>query len=782
MSTKKRANALKNRGQFKLVHVLSFVIYSLISATLTVLPDRAEAQDYRFTSIVVEGNQRIDPAAITTYAGIARGQSVTAGELNAAYQRVIASGLFEKVEIEPRGNRLVISVVEYPTINIINFEGNARIKDDDMAGLIQSKSRHVLNPKIAESDAQIIAEAYLATGRLAARVTPKIIRRSDNRADLVFEIFEGGTVEIERISFVGNQKFSDRRLRRIMGTKQAGWLRKLVKKDTFIEDRVEFDKQVLRDFYLSRGYVDFRITSVNAELSRERDGYFLTFNVEEGQQFTFGEITTVSEVEGADQEEFADSLKIRTGVTYTPNLVESSISRMEHLAQKKGLDFVRVEPRISRNERDLSLDVEFSISKGERIFVQRIDVEGNTTTLDRVVRQQFNIVEGDPFNPREIRASAERIRALGFFANAEVSAREGANPDQVIVEVDVEEQPTGSLTFGGTYSSDAGLGAVIKFSENNFLGRGQRLNVSFSAAADVKDYVLGFTEPHLLGRDLALGFNFLYRDNTFNELRFESTVGSFSPTLAFRLGESSTLTLNYKVANVDYQLDPANSLAGSLIDAEAARGDIWSSSLGYSYSYDTRRTGLDPNSGFLIQFGQDFGGLGGDYEFIKTTARAVAQTKVFNEEVTLRATFEGGVLYSPNKDSRLTDRFAISSNQMRGFATYGMGPRERSSATNNDPLGGNFFAAARFEAEFPLGLPQEYGMTGGVFYDIGSVWGLDSTSADVLYEDFSLRHVIGVSVFWDTPVGPLRFNFAKALKKEEFDEEQSFNLTIRTEF
>ncbi|MEQ9693438.1 outer membrane protein assembly factor BamA [Shimia sp. SDUM112013] len=743
------------------------------------------AQNYTFNAITVEGNQRIESSAIETYAGIARGQSVNAGQLNSAYQRVLGSGLFESVEMTPRGNTLVIKVVEYPTINLVRFEGNERLKDDALFSIVQSQPRRVLNPTVAERDAANIAEAYSQSGRMAARVTPRVIRRSDNRADLVFEIFEGGVVEVERVSFVGNEEFSDRRLRRVLGTKQAGLLRRLIQSDTFVADRIDFDQQVLRDFYLSRGYVDFRTLGVSAELARERDGYFITFNVQEGQQFAFGNITTTSEIAEADPAEYLDALKIKPGVIYSPSLVENSIARMENLALKQGLDFVRVDPRITRNERDLTLDVEFAIVRGPRIFIERIDIEGNTATLDRVIRHQFRAVEGDPFNPREIRESAERIRALGFFETAEVNAREGSSPDQVVVDVDVVEQPTGSLSFGGTYSTNDGLGIVVRFSESNFLGRGQALSLSFATASEIADYVFSFTEPAFLGRNLAAGFNLSYQEAEPDQVRFANTVGEFRPSLAFPVSEFGNLGLRYTLQNVEMVVDPAQTIPGSIIDTEAARSDIWKSSIGYTYTYDTRRRGLDPNRGVLLELSQDFGGLGGDYDFIRTTAKAIAETKVFHEEVTLRATFEGGALYSPNKDGRINDRFNIRPSRMRGFEPFGIGPREIGvTATQDDALGGNYFAVARFEAEFPLGLPEEYGVDGGVFYDVGSVWGLDSsaTTGTILYEGFSLRHVIGFSVFWETPVGPMRFNFSKALKKEAFDKEQNFDFTIEARF
>jgi outer membrane protein insertion porin family len=638
----------------------------------------------------------------------------------------------------------------------------------------------VFSPSTAEADAARLTEAYAQQGRIAARVQPKVIRRSDNRVDLVFEVFEGGVSEVERIGFVGNQVFSDRRLRRVLETKQAGLVRAVVQSDTFIEDRIQFDRQVLRDFYQSRGYVDFRTTGVNTELSEERDAFFITFNVEEGQQFSFGEVTVSSDLAEVDPLVFEQALRLRSGRVYSPTDVETEIARLERLAIREGLNFVRVEPRVTRNDRDLTLDVEFLLTRGERVFVERIDIEGNTTTLDRVVRRQFRLVEGDPFNPRQIRESAERIRALGFFTTSNVEAREGSTPQQVVIDVDVEEAPTGSLSFGGSFSTNGGFGAAISFSERNFLGRGQRLSLGINTSEDTATYNVSFTEPAFLGRDVAYNFTVNYLETDNDSAEFDTVIGNFSTGFTFPVSENGRLNLRYGARYSEItNLSPE---VGALINAEAERGELWDSFVGYRYSYDTRRTGLNPNAGVLLEFGQDFAGLGGDNTYVESTLRAIAQTRVLSDEVTLRATLEAGALSYSSGSSRVTDRFSLNSSRMRGFEGGGIGPREVGPGDVNDALGGNYFAVARFEAEFPLPLPEEYGVSGGVFYDIGSLWGLDETNDNVLYEDFTARQVIGVSLFWDTPLGPLRFNFSEALASEEFDETQSFDLTISTQF
>lgn len=750
-------------------------VFSLFVAMVSLMPTSvAQAQSYSFSQVRIEGNERVDPATILSYAGIAQGQTVTAAGLNDAFQRITDAGLFETVELIPSGGTLIIRVQEYPTINIINFEGNSRIKDEQLAEIVQSQSRRVYSPSQAEADAAAITEGYAQSGRLAARVDPRIIRRSGNRVDLVFEIREGSVTEIERLSFTGNRAYSDRRLRQVLETKQAGLLRTFIGSDTFVGDRIAFDRQLLTDFYRSRGYIDFQVLGVSSEFSRERDAFFLTFNLREGQSFKFGQITTVSEIEGINAADYQDVVRIRPGVTYSPNAVDTTISRMEAVALRQGLDFLRVEPRLTRNDRTLTLDVEFALTRGPRIFVERIDIEGNATTLDRVVRRQFRTVEGDPFNPREIREGAERVRALGFFSNADVDAVQGSSPDQVVIDVNVEEQPTGSLSFGVSYGVEAGVGFAIGFSERNFLGRGQSLSASISTGVDAADSSITFVEPAFLGRDLRFRFTTFYNISEQDDEDYDTRFIGIRPSIEFPVSERGRLELRFGLSE-----EKMSNYGGTsaILAAEAAQGALLRVGLGYVYSFDTRRGGLDPNSGILLRFGQDFNGLAGDIDSVVTTGLISAETKVLQEEVTLRAEFEGGAIHMLNdQSSRAIDRFSGNA-KIRGFESNGLGPVQSGEA-----LGGNLFAVARFEADFPLGLPEEYGITGGAFVDVGSVWDLDVAGADFASDDLNLRAVAGLSIFWTTPIGPLRFNFSKAIKKEDYDKERSFDLTISTRF
>lgn len=741
------------------------------------------AQSYSFSTVKVEGNSAIEAQTVIALAGIGRGEEVSTARLNDAYQSIVNSGLFETVELVPQGGTLVIRVVENPMINIVNFEGNARIKDEELAEIAKSKGRMVYSPNQAEEDAAAIAEAYRLRGRIAATVEPKIIRRDGNRVDLAFEITEGKVAEIERLSFVGNRAFSDRRLRQVLETKQAGLLRQIIQRDTFVAERLELDKQLLRDFYLARGYADVQVLDASSDVARERDAFFVTFTIREGQQFRIGQVSTVSEVEGVEAAEYEAVQRIRPGEVWSPALIDTNVARMENLALRNGLNFVRVDPRITRDERGGILDVEFAIVRGERIFVERIDIEGNTTTLDQVVRRQFRTVEGDPFNAREIRQSAERIRALGFFSDAQVDSEPGSSPDRVVVNVDVEEQPTGSLSLGASYNVESGIGFNIGLSEKNFLGRGQALAVNVTTGTAATEGSFSFTEPAFLGRDVALSFGLSYKEtDNENSASFDSRSGRFTTGLEFPVGELSRLAVRYTY--VDSKLSGDTTTMSQIIENEVNQGAVVTSSLGYTWSYDTRISGLNPKGGVLLRFSQDFAGLGGDTRYVSTTALALAETKVRQEEVTLRGIVEGGVLTSlGGTTSRAGDRF-FGNGKIRGFESNGLGPRD---LITDDALGGNLFAVARFEAEFPVGLPEEYGISGGLFLDVGSVWSLDNTAGgltgtDPVDDSMNLRSAVGFSVFWDTPVGPLRLNFSKALMKEDYDREQSFDLTISTQF
>ena len=759
------------------------ILCALVTSMMFIfcLTTSAYAQAFKISNVEVRGNIRIETATIESLLGLGEQSGLSAAELNDAIQDIRDSGLFESVLADVDDGSLIITVVENPTVNSVVFEGNNRLTDELLRPLVRTLPRRIYAISQVRDDANAIASAYADQGRISASVEPRIIRRSDNRVDVIFEIIEGGIVEIERISFVGNRSFSDRRLRRVIETKQAGLLRLLIRRDTFVKDRIEFDKQLLTDFYKQRGFVDFKILSVNSELSQTRDSFFVTFNIQEGQQFQFGKVDISTVLPGVNPADFEAALKVKKGQIYSPELVELTIARMERRALELGLDFVVVKPRESRNEKPLTMDLVLEMSQGPRIFIERINISGNTTTQDRVVRRQFQLVEGDPFNPRQIRRTADRIRKLNLFGSTGVTTRQGSAPNKIIIDVKVTEKPTGSLSFGANYNSADGVGLLANFKEANFLGRGQAVAFSFTTTSNTNNLDVSLTEPALLSRDLALNVGASYRTTTSNNALYDTESLDVAAQLTFPISENGRL--GTKVFN-ESELIKNVTTGSTIIQNDATRPRRTNYGLGYAYSLDNRRTGLNPKAGSFLRFSQDMS-LAGDENFVRSNLRMGAETYIGKDDVRLTAVLESGALaFQNNTSSRITDRFFMSARTFRGFAPGGIGPRQK-GVGYDDALGGDYYAVARFETQFPIGLPNEYGIDFGAFLDVGSVWGLDpsiSSSAGVLYDSFTTRAVVGVTMFWSTAIGPLRFNWTDAVKKEGFDVEQTFDLTISTSF
>jgi outer membrane protein insertion porin family len=769
------------------VIALSLVFLSIF----WVMPTRAEAQTYRFSTVTVQGNSQIDAETIIGFARIAQSRAVSAAELNAAYQRVVATGFFRNVDFAPSGNRLVISVQEYPLLNQVAIEGNRRLRDEQLREVIRSRPGGVFSPSLAESDANAIAEAYAAAGRLSARVTPRLIERPNGRVDLAFEVREGRVLEIQRISFVGNRSFSDRRLRGAVEAAQTGRLSAFFQVDNFNEARIARGRQTLQDFYLSRGFLDAQVTAATTELTRQRDGAFVTYTIREGQQYRFGRQTVISELPGIDAAAYEAAMSNRSGTLFTPNALESLIQQIERIGYQSGERFVRAEPRLTRNERDGTIDVVFALVRGPRLFIERIDIQGNESTQDEVIRRQFQVAEGDPLNPREIREAAARIEALGYFSDVRVNPAQGSSPDQAVVDVQVEETTTGSLGFGLSFGANDGIGASLTYSEQNFLGRGQQLSATFSTIRTARSVDLSFTEPALLGRDLAFGLRLGLSNSTpSTAAQFGTSVLQVTPSLTFPLSEFGRLSVRTSLMRDELTLLPPPGPTGEppvpTPDPLAPRlrqdgnvGRVVTGSVGVTYTYDTRRIGPDPDRGYVLRFSTDV--AGGDRQWMRGTVLAGYEHRVMNGDVTLSAQFEAGMIVHRGGPSRITERFALSSDQFRGFRPYGIGPVGYGADGSRHGLGGNMFAVARLDATFPLGLPQEYNMRGGVFFDVGTVRGIDAPTADVR-DTGSIRATAGVALLWDSPFGPLRFNFATPLRREPFDRPQRFDLSIASRF
>lgn len=743
-----------------------------------------------FSRIDVTGNQRIEADTIRVFSGIEAGTPATPEDLNLAVRRLFETGLFEDVTVAPQAGRLVIAVVENPTISQIAIEGNDAIDDEELFAAIQLRPRLAFSVPAAEADAQRILDAYRQSGRFAASVTPVIIRQSENRVDLVFEVEEGRPTRVQRINFVGNEVYPDRRLRRVVETSQATWLNVLFRSSGFDADRLELDAELLRQFYLERGYLDVRVLSATSELQRDRGGFFVTFTVSEGEQYRFGNISISSQIPGLDAQRFQPLLApvLGRGV-YDIRDLDLVIQRIAYEAGQHGYAFVEVRPRVDRDVANRVVNIEFEILPTPRVFIERIDIVGNTRTLDRVVRRQFRVVEGDAFNAREIRGAEDRIRALGFFSQAAVTVNEGASPDRALVGVQVEEQPTGSLNLGGAFSSNEGLTARISITERNFLGRGQTVSGAIAANQEFANLEFGFVEPALFDRDLLAGFSIYFRERNFDEQSFQQTNYGIEPRIGFPLSENGRLILRYRLSMDeirDVSLDTSRII-------EEEEGDMITSAIGATYTYDRRNSAVDPTGGFILTLNQEFAGLGGDIRHSKTRGTARVYQSLFDERVILSAELEGGMLLSRD-DTRITERFTSGGDSFRGFSRNGLGPRDycqtgdclapQQDVEVDEGLGGNYYGVLRLDASFPLGLPEEYGIFGGVFADIGSVWGLDNTAGSMGEVDDSMhmRSAVGVSLFVDTPFAPLRFNYAFPIDYQDSDERERFRFTVQTRF
>jgi len=756
--------------------IISFLaLYSVLSLLISSNNLSAETS---YQKITVEGNYRIETSTIKSYADIPLNTPISKSDINEALKRLVESKLFANVEIRAENKTVEIIVKEFPMINEISFEGNDSLNDDQLLALISSEPLKVYNSTIAAADADNIAKAYGSVGRISADVKPFIIRRSDNRVDLVFEVFEGKVIEIRKLSFVGNRNFSDSRLRRVLQTKQAGLLRRFKSNDVFSEDRIELDKQLLRDFYTSRGYIDFKILSVTSALTRQRDSFFVTFKIEEGFPYSIGEVTISSNLSAIKSADFQEILNLKSGIPFSPSLIDAAMIRAERFATESGMSFVRVDPNIDRNDDDRTLDINFNFFKGKKLFVERIDISGNSTTIDRVIRQQFDTVEGDPFNPRQIRESVARINSLRFFEPVNLDTKAGSDEEKVILDVKVKEVPTGSLSFGASYGQTVGLGGNLKIEQRNLLGRGQRLSLALDTSENSQTTSIGFGEPYFFGRDLGFDLD-LFNTNTVSQFSaYDTNLYGLRPSLSFPVSQYGESQLFYSLGGKRLRNLTSNS---SLVLNNEPKSQS-ESKLGITYFYDTRKKGYNPDAGAKIKVSQEFAGLGGTNKHIKTNALIGGQLELFSGNLTLIGEAEVGRLQSLSGNSSVLDRY-FANGSIKGFEPNGLGPRDI-NAVNKDALGGNMFSAVRLEANFPIGILEESGISGGSFFDVGSVWKLDSTAgtSGAVDDSLSLRSSIGMSLFWKTVIGPLRINYAVPMMKKTYDKTRMLDLTISTQF
>jgi outer membrane protein insertion porin family len=750
----------------------------------------------RIANVRIEGIQRIEPETVRSYLLLQPGDPWDPEKVDRSLKALFATGLFADVKLTRQGNTLVVSVVENPIINRIAFEGNSKIADKDLNSEIQLRPRTVYTRTRVQNDVNRILQLYRRRGRFAATVEPKVIQLSENRVDLVFEINEGPSTGVRSINFVGNRQFSDSTLRGVVETKESRWYRFLSTSDTYDPDRLTYDRELLRKFYLSEGYADFRVISAVAELTPDRDGFVITFAIEEGERYRFGNIDVNISLKDLPKEQVLPLLTMQTGDWYNAEAVERSIGALTDALGNRGYAFVEVKPEVTRNRDERTIDIVFNVREGPQVYVERIDINGNVRTLDKVIRREFRLVEGDAFNTGRMQRSKERIQNLGFFKKVEVTNSPGSAPDRTVIAVEIEEQSTGELSLGIGFSTSDGPLADISVRERNFLGRGQDVRIGTVISFRSQQVDLSFTEPYFLDKNIAAGVD-LFEVKTSPTTNFFSGISpvyqQFSYGGALRAGYqiSENVRQTFKYTARSDKITDVSSDASLFIQLQA--GTHTTSSVGQVLLYDRRDNRLEPTSGYYASLGNDLAGAGFGVHYIRNKLNAGYYYSVAPEWV-LSVTGEAGDIFGWNRDKVfLQDRFFVGGDNLRGFAPAGIGPRDTISS---DALGGNKYYLGSVALSVPLGLPKELGITGRVFSDFGTLFSNDQKNLvltpaqlagngglqPVIQDSAAVRASAGVGVSWKSPVGPIRLDLAYPIKKESFDKTQFFHVSFGTRF
>ncbi|HEX9073901.1 MAG TPA: outer membrane protein assembly factor BamA [Pseudolabrys sp.] len=767
------------------------------------------------SSIVVEGSRRVEADTIRSYFKPGPGGRLGPEQEDEALKALVATGLFSDVRITHAGNRLVVTVVENPVINRVAFEGNKKAKDEQLSAEVQSKPRGTLSRPTVQADVQRIIEIYHRSGRFDVSVDPKIIELPNNRVDLVFEIKEGEKTGVKEIRFVGTHAYSWSRLKEVIKTSESNWLSFLQTTDIYDPDRVEADRDLLRRFYLKHGYADVRIISAVGEYDPAKKGFIVTFTIDEGAQYRVGTVEIVSNVRAIDPATVRSQLKLSEGSVYNADLVEKSVEAMTIQASKYGYAFATVRPRGDRNFETKTINLAFVIEEGARAYIERINIIGNTRTRDYVIRREFDLGEGDAYNRALIDRAERRLKNLGYFKTVKITNEPGSAPDRVVINVNVEEQPTGEFSVSGGYSTADGFIADVSIADRNLMGRGNYGKASVTYGQHVRGFDLSFVEPYFLGYRMAAGIDLFGRKNLANHyVSYDSqTIGTnlrlgfalteeiaFQPRYSF-YQQKITLPTNLNdcqfssnaLINGGPGVTPQNEANGSdtsvnvpngcyangeaslAVRKELAAGAVNTSLLGYTVSYNTLDNNKLPTSGLYAEIKQDFAGVGGDVNFIRTAVETRKYYEVYSDIVSVFKLQAGTIAPWGGEQLRMLDHFQMGPNLVRGFSPAGIGPRDLTPGTTNDALGGSLFWGASVEAQTPLYfLPKDIGIKVAAFADAGNLWHYQGpTSWNVTGETLqvgldsatSIRSSVGVGLLWDSPLGPLRFDLAYPLKK-----------------
>jgi len=743
----------------------------LAGALLLASPTGAEAAVV--SVIEVRGNDRVDTETIRGNITIVPGQSFDNADIDESIKRLFATDLFSDVRITQQGNRLVVTVDENLIVNQVVFNGNRRLKDNQLEVVIQTEPLGPYNETTVEYDAQAIRDAYDRVGRGDATVTTQIVNLSGGRVNVAFDITEGDRTKIQAVNFVGNRAYSDGRLADVVNTKRSGPLSFLSRRDVYDPDRLRADEELLRRFYYNHGYADFRIISSTADIDPTTGDYIITITMDEGQRYTFGEIRLDSTVAQLSTDRLQRLVETRQGAVYSAAKVEDTIVALSEAAAAEGYPFAQITPRGNRDFVNGTISVTYLIDQGQRAYIERIEIIGNTRTADYVIRREFDISEGDAFNQVMLRRAKRRLEALRFFEAVNISTQPGSEPDRVIVVVNVRDRPTGEFAIGAGYSTGAsGATATLSVTERNFLGRGQFIKVAIGGGINTRDYSFSFTEPYFLGYRLAAGFDVFRTENTSQD-NYDIERTGFTLRVTAPITEAFSTTLAYNYSTEEY--NPTDNVTRSRPIQDAVDNSPWiKSSVSLSGQYDTLDNRILPREGVFARMTGEFAGLGGDAQFFKTTGRASYYRPIseYGDIIGL-VTVGAGHVFPTSGDLRVFDQLFIGQETIRGFESQGIGPRD----LNNDALGGTTYFNATAEVGFPMPIvPRDFGLRGAVFADAATLYGsdLDLDGTVVNGIDMEWRASVGASVIWASPFGPLRLDFGFPVVKESFDQTQVF--------
>ena len=763
-----------HKSLLKMIFCNTIIVFFLIS------PNFALSQ-FNIKEIIVSGNSEVSAETIIAISGLSNSNNMSANSINEGFRRLSDSGLFQNVVLNPVGTRLIISVVENPIISNVDFEGNKIFKDQFLFSIISSQTRTPFSKGIIDEDIRKILQIYREKGRFKATIVPQKVLLKEGGIGLIFSINEGPRTEIKSINFIGNKEFNDSRLRSVIESSQKSLFSFISTSDDYSELRQEKDRKLLEEFYSDKGFANAKVKSSVGTLSDDGKSFNITYTIFEGNRTSISEVKFENKISTLDLSDIRYLVKTKKGDLYVGSEIEKIRKSLEKKVIDLGFPFAKVSlKKININEKQ-SVDIVFMIFNGPSLYVERIDIKGNNQTLDKVIRREFSISEGDAFNPALIRKSEEKLRALGFFKNLSVSVLPGSSSDKAVVTVDVEEAPTGSLNFGAGYSTDTELSGTISLSERNFLGKGQRLLFEVLTSESNKSIKFGFTEPALLNRDLSASIDLTYLDLEPRQSSFTSNESSIRTGFGFKLGNDTRLITSLKILEEKISV-PISS--NSLILKED-QGKISKSELSFDYLIDGRDSIIKPKNGFLLRSDITISGLGSRNSYIKGSARGKIYNSFFDDLITVTGELEGGFMQMQNGFSRTVDRFSLGGRSLRGFQYGQIGPRE-----GDEPLGGENYAVSRIEANFPIGLPKELGFYGGIFAEAGSLWGLnydkekiEIDANDLKSVDSKIRSSVGFTLYWSTPIGPLQFNWAKPQQYlSGVDKTENFSFNIASQF